>query len=575
MTQASSVHITLIGSGGDGIMSTANMLLRTAARMGLHGVMVQSYGPQIRGGESAAHLTISTSANPITARRKDIIACFRFSDTGRFLSEFALHKDTWLIHDAGETDLPAHLNVATDKRLPMAFKTIMSDAGLPDLAKNVLLYGIIVQLIGWDASFGQACIEEVFSKKTSAIVSTNLRAFERGMKENGIQPLWTWPTGSDQPLKVVTGNEACADAAVMAGCRFYSGYPITPSTEILTTIYKKMPKKEGVVVQAEDEISALGMVVGASYGGVPSMTATSGPGLSLMSEMLGLSSMAEIPLVIVDCQRAGPSTGLPSRTEQSDLWHAIYGGHGDFPRVVLAPVTASDCYRTMYRAFYLAEGYQLPALVLSDAFIAQKAETIGKIDPIQFPKMARVTAEAVENYRRYNMEAACECGVSPMAIPGTVGTVHNIAGIEHTEAGTPSSDGVWHHKMNERRFKKMSAIESVTHDWFHVEGTSNAPLGLIAWGSTAEAVKAFVRKNPNAAVFVPEILNPFPVKALEAFLRGRKQVAVVEMNFQGQLFRHLTSLHALPAGTHSICRSGGVPFDLEDMQSMIPQEVAL
>jgi 2-oxoglutarate ferredoxin oxidoreductase subunit alpha len=194
-------------------------------------------------------------------------------------------------------------------------------------------------------------------------IEANLAAFDRAY---ACPDLPTLPplTAEAAPHFIETGNEAVARGAIEAGLRFFAGYPITPSSEIMETLIRELP--------AEDEIAAMGMVIGASFGGVPSMTATSGPGLSLMTEMMGLSSMAEIPVVIVDCQRAGPATGMPSRTEQSDLYHAIYAGHGDFPRAVLGVFDVVHARDVMHKAFFLSETYQMPVLVLSDAYIAQR-----------------------------------------------------------------------------------------------------------------------------------------------------------------------------------------------------------
>src|SRR3989338_5404811 len=329
-------------------------------------MMTQSYGPQIRGGEAAAHVSLSAEKVANVGISKDLIVCFRFSDIVRFAKEIKAAPHAAVFHGIETTEMPECLKAPQGVTVSIAFQELLEKEGLPEVAKNVVLFGMLLKMLQWDVAIGETCVREVFGHKSKAVIDGNLKALQIGFNHPEVRqmPFAVPKSKFIKPRWVVSGNVACARAAVEAGCRFYAGYPITPSSEILEEAYELLPKVGGRLIQAEDEIAAAGMLVGASYGGVPSMTATSGPGLSLMTEMLGLSSMAEIPLVIVDCQRGGPATGMPSRTEQSDLWHVVYGGHGDFPRVVLAPTDVSDCYPTMFRAFYCAENYQLPVLVI-------------------------------------------------------------------------------------------------------------------------------------------------------------------------------------------------------------------
>ncbi len=583
MTTPPHFHLTLIGSGGDGVMATASMILRTAARMGLYGMMVQSYGPQIRGGESAAHVTLGATPVHSVERTKDLVVCFRFSDAARFAQEVRVASHGTVIHGVEEGNLPEHLQASHGTTLPIPFSALLEDAGLPELAKNVLVFGMVLRAMGWSHDEGANCVQEVFSHKSSAVVSSNLRAMEIGYQQLDAPLKIRGPVAQRRLAREVqSGNEACAHAAIGAGCRFFAGYPITPSSEILETMNELLPAVDGQIVQAEDEIASLGMVIGASYGGTPAMTATSGPGFSLMTEMIGLSSMVEIPLVIVNCQRAGPSTGMPSRVEQADLWHALYGGHGDFPRVVLAPVDVASCYRATYQAFDCAERFQLPAIVLSDGNIAQRMEIIDPIDDTDFPRAERLVAtpvvpgsvEAMREmlFRRYdlrNLEQAGWNGVSPMAIPGTAGGMHHIAGIEHTEGGMPTADPNLHERMNQKRFRKRAALARHTADWCWTEGAAEAPLGVITWGSSAGVMREYIAHHPDTALFVPEILEPFPEAALRQFMSGRQRIVVLEMNFQGQLFHHLRGLGVLPAHAVSVCRSGGYAFHRGEIERLL------
>lgn len=575
MNTAHEIHLALIGSGGDGVMATASMLIRTAARLGLYGMMTQSYGPQIRGGESAAHVTIGREPVAVVGRTKDLVVCFRFADVARFVRELDVTPHTAVLHGQETAAMPELLQAAGGPKLAIDFGAILERAGLPELTKNVLLFGVLLRALDWKLETGHACVQEVFGHKSSGVISTNLRALELGYRElDAVQLPWRAPQPTDMRVtrEVLSGNEACARAAVAAGCRFYAGYPITPSSEILEEMTDLLPAVGGQLVQAEDEMAALGMVIGASYGGVPAMTATSGPGLSLMSELLGLSSMAEIPLVIVNCQRAGPSTGIPSQTEQSDLWHAVYGGHGDFPRVVLAPTDVPHCFPTMFRAFHCAETYQLPVLVLSDASIAQRSEIIDPVATDSLPRGARTIAQPApgETFLRFNLQSLESAdGVSACAIPGTPGGMHSIAGIEHTERGTPSSDGALHQTMSRKRFAKLASVAKASAGWYSTYGRASAPHAVIAWGSSASVVRKYLATHADIALFVPEILHPFPVDALRAFLRGRERVSVLEMNYQGQLHHHLRGLGVIDDRARHVGRAGGLPFQLREVEEWL------
>ncbi len=580
------LNISLIGSGGDGVMATASMILRTAAQMGLYGMMTQSYGPQIRGGESAAHLTIGTDPVRSVGLRKDVIVVFRFSDAIRFTKEIAPADKVILIHGQDGGEAPDFLKDHTGVDVPLPFAEMLEKEGLPEICKNVLVFGLILRALNWDMKHGEQCIREVFSHKSEEIKSTNIRALMVGYK----MPLAAsvhiqFPEMEIRGERnVLSGNEACADAAIRAGCRFYAGYPITPSSEILETMYERLPEVGGQFIQAEDEIASLGMVIGASYGGARAMTATSGPGLSLMTEMLGLSGIAEIPVVIVDCQRGGPSTGLPSRVEQSDLWHAMYGGHGDFPRVVLAATDVADCYRTLFHAFYCSETFQVPVIVLTDASIGQRSEIIDPVDTSMFPRGSRMLAALPQppaepqsggratTFKRYDLGNDHGCkwsGVTPMSIPGMAGGMHSIAGIEHGEKGMPSGDGEMHEAMNQKRFRKIRTIAFETADWFTVHGPIDAPNIIIAWGSTVAASHDYISVRNDTCLFVPHILHPFPVAGLQRILKGRRSACVLEMNYQGQLHQHLRGIGAISEWVKSLRRSGGLPFQAEEVAEMM------
>jgi 2-oxoglutarate ferredoxin oxidoreductase subunit alpha len=295
------------------------------------------------------------------------------------------------------------------------------------------------------------------------------------------------------------------------------------------------------------------------------MTATSGPGLSLMTEMLGLASMAELPAVVVDCQRAGPATGMPSRTEQSDLYQAVYGGHGDFPRVVLGVFDVVHAREVMAKALHLSERYQLPVIVLSDAYIAQRRQ-ICEAPQLSIQRTQRNRWTTHDGPARFDL--AAEDGVSAFRVPGVPGGMYAAAGIEHTPEGQPTSDTTMHQSMNAKRFRKLDAIAAETRSWYRTLGSPDAPHGVVAWGSHWGLLREWVRRHPDYRVFMPEILHPFPTEAFEAWRPGLSSGAVLELSFQGQFYRHLASLTDM-RWARSVARSGGVPVTARELDQRL------
>lgn len=561
-----SLVLAIVGSGGDGVALLGDLILRMAAHRGLYGVLVQSYGPQIRGGESAVVLRIAQRETHYEGDETDLLLCFRLADLRRFQGAIRLHPGSVVVLEAAESsDPPEWLGRSELKPYRYPFANVVDGQEVPGDPKNMLGLALLCRALGWGPEHARHALEKRFGHRPQ-VLARNLATFERGWAATDV-PALPPLHGHGVPLQVETGNEAVARGAIAAGLRFFAGYPITPSSEIMETLIEELPPLGGRVVQAEDEIAALGMVIGASFGGVPAMTATSGPGLSLMTEMLGLSSMAEIPAVVVDCQRVGPATGMPSRTEQSDLFHAVYGGHGDFPRAVLGVFDTVHARDVMFKAFHLAESYQLPVLVLSDAYVAQRRQirdpAVDRPDP-----PARRAWKPGDAAARFDVTGAH--GVGAFRIPGTEGGAYMAAGIEHTEEGHPTSDTHIHHTMNAKRFRKLDGIAAETGDWYRTLGRADAPLGIIAWGSMYGLLYEWVRDNPEYRVFLPEILHPFPLAGLAAWRRGLARTWTLELSFQGQFHRYLGSLTDL-GGVVSAARSGGLPLSTAELSRMLTE----
>jgi len=300
------------------------------------------------------------------------------------------------------------------------------------------------------------------------------------------------------------------------------------------------------------------------------MTATSGPGMSLKTEMLGLATIAELPLVVVNVQRGGPSTGIPTKSEQSDLFQAVFSAHGDVVRPVLAPTSVADTFGVTVEAFNLAEQYQTPVILLSDQEIAQRKETVDpETSPPSVVERRRATPQDLEGYTRFRLT---ESGVSPLSQPGMEGGAYLAAGIEHNEKGAPTASGEVHARMNEKRIRKLAPLRA-RRDLVEVSGDPSAPLALVAWGSLAGVAREALERAQSAGLavklIVPRLLHPVAVEVYDEFFAGVARGLVVEQSHQGQLFRLLRMYVDLPVGIESLDRSGANPITPAEVEARL------
>jgi 2-oxoglutarate ferredoxin oxidoreductase subunit alpha len=413
-----------------------------------------------------------------------------------------------------------------------------------------------------------------FKGKAGAITEGNLKAFDAGYEEGQktfkLDFIDLGPTGKPEAGAVMmSGNQAIVRGCLDAGVETFFGYPITPATTILEMLAAQMPKRGGRVLQTEDEISAISAAIGASYAGARAATATSGPGLALMTEMMGLGVMAEVPVVIFVSQRGGPSTGMPTKTEQSDLNLALYGGSGDARRIVIAPTNVEGCYRCAGRAFELAEKYQTPVIVLLDLYLSNRLESFAGIGKTRFVlNMVKGFAERAPGgpYQRF---ALTEDLISPRAIPGEIGGIHTVTGLEHNQAGRPKDTPEIHMEMTEKRHRKLEPAirhpDLTTSKRFGDDG--RVEVGVIAWGSTfGEALEAMYKARAEGircAAMKVVMLSPLPVEAIRRFCEDCDEVLVPELNYQGQ-FAHLLA-GATGCRVHRFNQVAGRPMQVEDI----------
>jgi len=562
--------IGMAGSGGDGVVSAGESLIAAAAYEGYHAMMTKSFGSQVRGGESSCRVRLCTERVQNPGGALDVAVALNWEDFLRFGAELPVSGNTVVVYDSKTGVDPSAIpivGVSPQEVFAVPIGDIAKKATGSEKAKNTVVLGLIA---GWfDLARDSILLglKKKFQKKGDKIVEANEKAFAMGEEFAREHPLKK-PRSMEKPkerggTKLLTdGNDMCAAASIFAGCEFFGGYPITPSTEIMQFHTRELWKYGGAVLQAEDEIAGIGAALGASFAGKKAMTATSGPGLALKTEIMGLATIAELPLVIVDVQRGGPSTGLPTKAEQSDLFAAAFSAHGDVLRPVLAPTSVADTFAVTVHSFNIAEQYQTPVIILSDQEIAQRKETVDPIDTAAFviEKRKQPTNAELQDYARFRHTTD---HVSPMSHPGMPGGNYQGAGIEHNESGNPTASGRVHQAMNEKRFKKLRPLMS-RRELFQIEGNPDAPLALIAWGSIAgvarEALELARASSLDVKLLVPWLLYPIAEDVYRDFLRSVKAGLVVELSYQSQLYRVLRMFVDVPPHVRPFCRSGANPI---------------
>ena len=579
--------IGMAGAGGDGVVSAGEALITAAAARGYHAILTKSFGPQIRGGESSFRIRISPDAVHTPGGPLDAAIALNWDDFQRFGAELAIAGHTIFVHDREQPiDTTAWPGVTPAEIVAVPIAALAREAAGHESAKNTVVLGLLAEWFGLLPDALLAGIRKRFARKGPEVLERNERAFAAGRQHASARPLLRAtsldpprpPQAGAAPMLLADGNEMCAAAAIVAGCTFFGGYPITPSTEIMQFLGRELWKYGGVVLQAEDEIAGCGAAVGASFAGRKAMTATSGPGMSLKTEMLGLASIAELPLVCVNVQRGGPSTGMPTKSEQADLFQAVFSAHGDLVRPVLAPTSVADTFATTIDAFNIAEQYQTPVILLSDGEIGQRKEIVDPIDAaaVSIVERRRPTARELEGYTRYAMT---DSGISPISEPGMAGGNYLASGIEHNERGAPTANGVMHARMNDKRIRKLDPLAR----WpaaAAVSGDPEARLALVAWGSVAgvarEALRLAERRGLRVKLLVPRLLYPVPQSAYAEFLASVDSGLVVEQSHQGQLYRLLRMFLNLPDGLLPLARSGSNPFmpsELVDRLAVLAQQL--
>ncbi|SHE76992.1 2-oxoglutarate ferredoxin oxidoreductase subunit alpha [Thermoanaerobacter uzonensis DSM 18761] len=552
--------ILIGGEAGQGIDTTANLLAKILKRHGFYVFSNSDYMSRIRGGHNFIQIRFSDIPLHSHISKNDII--------------LALNKETIEIHRKNlsktgviicDKDIPS--DGIKEKALALPLLETAKELKNQKIFTTVGL-GAILKYFDLDFSIGEKAIKEEFNKD---IAELNLQALKRGYAL--IDAKISLKASEDKNI-LINGNQSVALGAISAGCKFYCGYPMTPSTGILSFMSYHSNEMGIAVEQVEDEIAALNMALGASYAGVRAMTGSSGGGFALMVEALSLAGMIEVPVVVIDVQRPAPATGFPTRTEQADLQFVIHAGHGEFARMVIALRDVEDAFYQTARAFNIAEKYQIPVLLLSDQHLADSLKTVKPFDFDKITIERHISGEEAiteEEYKRYKIT---QTGISPRILPGKIpGQIVLVDSDEHDEWGHITESAVIRKSMVEKRLRKFEYLKNeIQEPWFI--GKENPENLVIGWGSTYGAIKEAVENLVDEGISVGALIFgdiwPLPTQRLLELSKNAKKIIDIEQNATAQL-ESLIRQEALIKATHKILKYDGRPFSSDEVYEKIKE----
>ncbi|MEP6756465.1 MAG: 2-oxoacid:acceptor oxidoreductase subunit alpha [Chthonomonadales bacterium] len=582
MSAPTAVHTTdvvlrLVGESGEGTVSLGDLTVQMLSAMGLDIYTYQTFPAEIKGG--TVMYQIRAKSDPILSHGDNADVVVALNHDGFDLFGEGLREDGILLYDS-DVFTPRSEPGRTEYALPIstlaraekeAVRHEVEGEQLKRLPapKNIVGLGALLRLLSAPMEPAEDYIRTLFERKGEAIVRMNISALHSGADHVAEQ------IGSKRLPKVspvvrndvritVNGNMMLAMGAIASGMRFYAGYPITPASEIMEFLAKELPGFGGDMIQAEDEIAALGMCLGASFAGKKSMTASSGPGISLMVEQINLAAQAELPVVIVDVQRGGASTGMPTKTSQGDLNLALYGVHNESPRIVLTTTSVEDCFWTTIDAFNLAEVYQCPVMLLSDQALATRKMNIPAPDLSKVEVRNRQVPSVEQREAGYLRYEDTETGISTMVAPGMKGGIYTSTGIEHDESGDPGYTPVLAMKMKRKRFRKFETLRiNEGHKFVKEWGDEGeVEVGVIAFGSTEGAIREATDRARAEGFKVAHLhvrlINPLPVDQINEFAARCKKLLIPELNFTGQFANWLRVNTDLKFETFH--KDEGIPF---------------
>lgn len=553
------------GQAGDGSLTTGDLIATAFKRMGLEVYTFKDFPSRIRGGHTNYVIRAGERRHYGVADFVDAMVAFDLECVEKHIEEMRPGGFVVFDNSADKLTDAVRRDDIFFYEVPLG-KIAKEQLGL-ELVRNTISLGVLGEIIGMDPAIVRQLVTQQYERKGEKVVAQNIGAVEAGeqfVRQNFSRSSgYTLQARADGDRVLMMGNDAIGYGALVAGCRFMAGYPITPATDILEWMAKYGPAHGVLVVQAEDELAAINMVVGASYAGARAMTATSGPGQALMTEAIGLAGVVETPIVIVECARAGPSTGMPTKTEQSNLNHLIFSGHGEIPKVVLAPGTVEDSFYIAVDAFNLAERYQLPVFILTEQALCQSKEAIPrlKLDGVRVDRGKLLRDPVV--FGEYKRFAFTDDGVSPRVIPGVEGGMHLEPGSEHNDAGVITENANNRSHMMEKRMRKLEAMRPELPKAY-VHGDPKASIAFIGFGSNrgpiSEAQDRLAALGMATRFLQLRTLWPFPEDDVRDFIKGATHVFVVENNLTGQLERLIRYVTGPLAHMHAVRKYNGHPF---------------
>ncbi|HET6385388.1 MAG TPA: 2-oxoacid:acceptor oxidoreductase subunit alpha [Armatimonadota bacterium] len=575
--------VGIAGAAGDGLDKTGDTLAHSAARLGLHTYAYNSYQSLIRGGHTWLRLRIGERKVHCHGDHLNFLIALNQDSIERHAPE--VEPGGVILFNGDKLSCDPALVQEGVKVLPIPFKVLTKDMGrLLPVMQNTISLGALMHLIGLKFDVMSDILSETFHHKGAEIIQQNIGVAKAGYDyaREHVEPYPIhWQFGPNR-LPFMTGNACLAFGAAAGGCQFYAAYPMSPASSILDWMTAHAVKCGIVVKQVEDEIGVANMTIGAGHAGVRSMCATSGGGFALMTEAIGMSGMLESPAVFINVQRGGPSTGLPTKTEQADLNQAFGASQGDFPRVIVAPATATDCYYTAAEALSVAEEFQLPVMILSDLLLGEHTETL-EVDaltpdvPIERGELLRRVPADNGPYKRYKLTAS---GISPRAIPGTEGAIYVSGTDEHDEEGYLVSDehtnAAVRRVMAAKRMRKMDGVLAKLPAP-ELQGDPGADVTLIGWGSTWGAIHDALERLADLGVSANHLhikyLVPFHTREVKEILGKSKKTIVLENNATGQFARHLRAEAGITVD-HLILRFDGEPFAPAEVAAQVKSLLA-
>ena len=577
------VTIEICGMSGDGTIAAGGLLNGALSAAGFSVLAFDSYPAEIRGfGRCVTRTRAGESEMMALADKTDILISLDDEQSRSRIP--SLRDDAVVLFDnrpvvyVGEgQSIAAHLEPEMNP-FGIPFGDLAAEVSGARRGRNLTALGALAALFGLPGNVFHGAIKRKFQPKGEQVLDVNLKCFDVGYQYcldtfkdriERITRLGSRDKTGEREL--LSGNAAISLGALDAGLRLYFGYPITPATPIMEYLAKKLPEKGGAVMQMEDEIASIGGVLGSFYAGERAMTATSGPGFALMTELIAHATVAEIPAVIVDAQRGGPATGLPTKTEQSDLHAAVFGGPGDSARIVLAPTNVSECYYYTARSFGLAEKYQTPVIVLTDFFLDNRVENILP------PKNRQEDIEDgnvypdPSNHGAYQRFEDTRTGISPRAIPGTEGFIYRTTGLEHTEKGFPDYSPANHMKMSEKRHRKIEGALTDLPEPVEFSPEGNLDLGVVTWGSTFGAALEAVQRAQEEGLKIGAMkvgsIYPYHADSIRSFMKRCNDILIPELNYEGQLANLIG--HLFNKEVFRFNRVTGIPMSATDIYERI------